>query len=179
MKRLILFLSLLIPLKLLGGYYDTPLLQIGAKLFPKIPFIEKGTQERIHTSLHLIIVASPAHQESARTFSKMLHTQYPKGINNYPLLITIVSPKEALTIKSAHAFIVMASPEESQIDPLIEHSYKNSILTLCFDPSLLKRGVLLSVHIGKSVKPYLNITALKEGGYIFEYSFIKLSTLYE
>lgn len=179
MKKLIIMLSLLIPLTLLGGYYDTPLLQIGAKLFPKITLIEKGTQERIQTSIHLVIAASPTYQENARTFSKMLQTQYPEGINNFPLRITITTPKEALQIKNTHAIILMMPPEDPQTRSLIEHSYENKILTFCFDPALLKSGVLLSLYIGKNVKPYLNITALKEGRYTFEYSFIKLSTFYE
>lgn len=179
MKKSVIMLSLLIPLTLWGGNYDTSLLQIGAKLFPKIILIEKGMQERIQTSIHLVIVASPAYQDNARNFAKMLQHQYPDGINNYTLRTTLVTPKEALQMKSIHAFILMMSPEEPQIHPLVLHSNENKILTFCFDPALLKNGVLLSLHIEKSVKPYLNITALKQGGYTFEYSFIKLSTLFE
>ncbi len=179
MKKLIIVLSFLIPITLFGGYYDTSLLQIGAKLFPKIIFIEKGTLERIQTSIHLVVVASSQYQENGRSFSKMLQTQYPEGINNYPIRITLATPKEALQIKNVHAFVLMMPPEDPQTHSIIAHSSENKILTFCFDQALLKSGVLLSLHIGKSVKPYLNITTLKEGGYTFEYSFIKLSTLYE
>lgn len=179
MKKAICFLFLLIPLTLWGGSYDTPLLQISSKLFPKILFIEKGTKERIQSSIHLVIVASPSYQETARLFSKMVQNQYPDGINDYPIQITVVSIKEAFSIKNTHGIIFMIPPDEPMLDSLIKHTYENKILTFCFNPSLLRNGVVISIYIGKNVKPYLNITALKEASFTFEYSFIKLSVPFE
>lgn len=179
MKQILCFLCLLIPLHLGGGSYDTPLLQIGSKLFPKILFIEKGTKERIQSSIQLVIVTTPSYQETARLFSNMVQNQYPEGISNIPLRITVVSPKEAFGIKNAHGIVLMTPPDEPLLDPLIKQTYENKTLTFCFNPALLKNGAVISLNIGKNVKPYLNVTAVKEASFTFEYSFIKLSTLFE
>lgn len=179
MKKLLYFFILLIPLTLFGASYDTPLLQISSKLFPKILFMEKGTKERIQTSINFVIIASPANQEAARHFSNMMQNQYPDGINEHSLRISIVSAKEAMNMKNVHGMILMMSPDEHILEALIEHTYANKILTFCFDPSLLRSGAVISVYIGKNVKPYLNISALKKASFSFEYSFIKLSVPFE
>ncbi|MDD2828655.1 MAG: hypothetical protein PHW18_03660 [Sulfuricurvum sp.] len=179
MKYLIYFFFLVIPLTLLGESYDTPLLQISSKLFPKILFMEKGTKERIQSSINLAIVTSPANQETARHFSSMVQNHYPDGINDHPIHLSIVSAKEALTMKNIHGIILMIPPDNTLLEALIQNSYENKIVTFCFDPTLLKNGALISLYIRKNVKPYLNISALKQASFTFEYSFIKLSEPYE
>lgn len=179
MKNVKYFFILLIPFTLFGISYDTPLLQISSKLFPKILFMEKETKTRIHSSINFVIIASPSNQEAARHFMTMLLNQYPEGINNIPIRVSIISTKEALNIKNVHGIIFMLSPDDPLLEPIIQYSYDTEILTFCFDPLLLRSGVIISVHIGKSIKPYLNISALKETSFNFEYSFIKLSMPYE
>ena len=179
MKKLLAFFILVIPLALFSDSYTTPLLQISSKLFPKILFMEKGTKDRIQSSINLVIVASPSNQEAARNFSSMLLKQYPDGINDHPIRISIVSIKEVLEMNNLHGIILMVPPDEISLRPLIKHTYDNKILTFCFDPSLLERGAIISLYIGKNIKPYLNVSALKQTSFTFEYSFIKLSIPYE
>ncbi|MFZ2889625.1 MAG: hypothetical protein WA010_04045 [Sulfuricurvum sp.] len=141
--------------------------------------MEKGTKERIQSSIHFVIIASPTHQEAAKHFSNLILNQYPNGINDHPIRISIVSVKEALNMKHVHGIILMIPPDETLLEPLIKHTYENKILTFCFDPSLLRYGAVISVYIGKNVKPYLNTSAIKQASFTFEYSFINLSVLYE
>lgn len=179
MKNLLYTIIFVIPLLVSAGTYDASLLQIGSKIFPKIVLIEKGTKDRVDSSIQLVIVASSLYQENAQSFSKLVQAQYPQGINGHPLRITIVSPKEGLNIDNAHGFILMLSPNDRLLEPLINHANENKILTFSFDPSLLSSGVLISLYIGKTVKPYLNIATLKHASFQFDYSFISLSILYE
>lgn len=179
MKKLLVFFILVIPLALYSESYTTPLLQISSKLFPKILFMEKGTKDRIQSSINLVIVASPSNQDAARHFSSMLLKQYPNGITDHPIRVSIVSVKEALEMHNVHGIILMVPPDDTSLKQLIEHTYENKILTFCLDPSLLGRGVVISLYIGKNIKPYLNISVLKESSFTFEYSFIKLSIPYE
>lgn len=179
MKKLLVFFILVIPLALYSESYTTPLLQISSKLFPKILFMEKGTKDRIQSSINLAIVASPSNQEAARHFSSMLLKQYPDGINDHPIRVSIVSAKEVLEMNNVHGIILMVPPEDNMLKTLIVHTYENKILTFCLDPLLLTKGAIISLYIGKSIKPYLNVSALKESSFTFEYSFIKLSIPYE
>lgn len=178
MKIVSLALSLLIPMQLFAFSCDTSLLQIGAKLFPKVLFMEKETKERIKHTIHIVIVASPTNSDNAKRFMNMVENYYPDGINNHPIRLSIIPIKEGQNIKFAHAIVLMASNEDPNIDSVISNANENQILTFSLDPALLQNGTAVSLFIGKSVKPYLNLTTLKNVPYSFEYGFIKLSVPY-
>lgn len=176
MKKIILIT--LMPFLLWGTTYDATLLQIGAKLFPKVILMEKGTNDRIQSNINLVIVTESSNKETAQRLSEMLEHQYEGMLSNHHLSLTIVSPKEALEIKNAHGFIVFMDAEDSMLLPLVEHANKSKTLTFSFDPSLLQKGVAISLYIGRNVKPYINLTTLKQVPFTFEYGFLKLSQPY-
>lgn len=173
-----IFALILIPTILLSGSYDKALLQIGAKLFPKIAFIEKGTKERIRSTLNFVIVTTPSNQASAYELREMIQRQYPNGINNFPLNLSIASARESLDMTNIHGFILLLDPNEPLLEPLMEHAYQYKILSFSLEPSLLQKGVAVSLFIGRSVKPYINTTTLKQTPFTFDYGFLKLSQPY-
>ncbi|HEX5330171.1 hypothetical protein [Sulfuricurvum sp.] len=176
MKKFI-FLTIM-PLILWGTTYDTALLQIGSKMFPKIALMEKGNQERIQSSVNLLIVTPASNKESAYRLSSMIERQYNGTLSNYALSIAVVSPKEALEIKNAHGFVLLMESEDAMLPPVLDHAHKNKIVTFSFDPALLQKGVAVSLYIGRSVKPYINLSTLKQVPFAFEYGFLKLSQSY-
>lgn len=171
-------LLIFIPFFLWGTTYDATLLQIGAKLFPKVLLMEKGTNERIQSNVNLVIVTTPANKEAAQRLSGMIERQYRDSLSNHPLIISIVSPKEGLNLKNAHGFILLMDADESILPTLLEHAHQNKILTFSFDPALMQKGSAVSIYIGRSVKPYINLSTLKQVPFTFEYGFLKLSQPY-
>lgn len=161
-----------------GFSYDTPLLQIGAKLFPKVILMEKGSKERVGSEINLIVVASDQSAEPAKRFADMVLTQYPEGINNRPIRLSIVSPKEFTLLKNTDAVILLLSSDDGRVNSILKSAFENKILTFSLDPSLLQNGTAVSLYIGKSVKPYINITTVKTVPFNFEYGFLKLSVPY-
>jgi hypothetical protein len=176
MKKII-FLFLM-PFFLWGASYDSTLLLIGAKLFPKVALMEKGTKDRIQTTLSFVIVAGASNKEAAQQLSEIIERQYNGTLSNYSLTLTTVSMKEALNIKNVHGFILLTEPDDSMLPLLLEYAHKNKTLTFCFDPALLQKGADVSLYIGRSVKPYINLTTLKQVPFTFEYGFLKLSQPY-
>lgn len=176
MKKIILLFF--IPYYLWGTIYDPALLQIGAKIFPKVAMMEKGTNDRIQSTVHFVIVATPSNKPAAHDLSEMIRRQYGEALSNYPLSVSIVSPKEALEAKNVHGFILLMESDDSMLQPLLEYAHKNKTLTFSFDPTLLQKGAAISLYIGRSVKPYINLSTLKKVPFTFEYGFLKLSQPY-
>lgn len=174
-KSILLFF---IPYLLSGATYDATLLQIGAKIFPKVTLMEKGTNERIHSSVNFLIVAPSSNKIAAHELSDMIDRQYGGMLSTHPISISIVSPKEALEIKNVHCLILLMESDDPMLSPLIEYAERGKILTFSFDPSLLQKGVAISLYIGRSVKPYINLATLKKVPFVFEYGFLKLSQPY-
>jgi len=171
-------LILLIPLLLYGTTYDATLLQIGAKIFPKVALMEKGTKERIQSTVNFVIVASPSNKAAAQRLSEIMEHQYNGILADHPLALFVVSPKEALEIKNAHSFVLLMDPDDSILPMVLEHAAKTKTLTFSFDPLLLQKGAAVSLYIGRSVKPYINLATLKQVPFTFEYGFLKLSQPY-
>lgn len=161
-----------------GFSYDTPLLQISAKLFPKVILMEKSSKERMGNEINLLIVATEQNNETAKRFSDMVQVQYPDGINNRPIKCAIVSPKEFTLPKNTDAVILMLSTDDARISPILRSTYENKILSFSMDPALLRNGTAVSLYIGKSVKPYINVATLKTVPFNFEYGFLKLCVAY-
>lgn len=176
MRKFILLL--LMPVLIWGATYDLALLQIGVKIFPKVALMEQGTKERIGSNVNFVIIATQPNKEAAQQLSTLFERQYGGVLSNYSLTIRIVSPKEALEIKNSQGFILLMEPEEGALLNVLEHAHKNKILTFCFDPSLLQKGADISLFIGRSVKPYINLSTLKQVPFTFEYGFLKLSQPY-
>jgi hypothetical protein len=99
MKKILLLVF--IPILLWGTTYDSTLLQIGAKIFPKVVLMEKGTKDRIQSSVNIVIVTTPSNKEAAQRLSEMIERQYGGALSNFELTISIVSPKEALELKKS------------------------------------------------------------------------------
>jgi len=173
-----LLLLIFIPFFLWGTTYDSTLLQIGAKLFPKVILMEKGTTDRIQSVVNLVIVTVPANKEAAQRLSGMIERQYGGILSNHSLDVSVVSPKEALSLKNVHGFILLMDADESILPTLLEHAHQNKILTFSFDSDIMKKGSAVSLYIGRSVKPYINLTTLKQVPFTFEYGFLKLSQPY-
>lgn len=173
-----IILLFLIPFLLSATTYDSTLLQIGAKLFPKIVLMEKGTKERIQTTVNIVIVTVPSNKQTAQQLAEMIERQYHGTLSNYALACSVVTAKEGLEVKNAHGFLLLMEPDESLLPLLLEQAHKNKILTFSFDPLLLPKGAAVSLYIGRSVKPYINLSTLKEVPFTFEYGFLKLSQPY-
>lgn len=174
-KFLFLFLT---PWLLYAAVYDSNLLQIGAKIFPKIILMEKGTNERIQSSVNLFIVSTNVAKSDAQRLSGMIESQYNGVLSTHPLSIAILSPKEALETKNAHGFILLMDPNDPSLSPVLDYAQRNKILTFSFDTEILQKGGAVSLYIGRNVKPYINLSTLKQVPFVFEYGFLKLSQPY-
>lgn len=176
MKKIILLI--LMPFILWGSTYDLALLQIGAKIFPKVALMEQGTRDRIQSNVNFVIITTFSNKEAAQRLLMMFERQYGGLLSNYSFTIRIVSPKEALEIKNSQGFILLMEPDDSMLPLLLESAHKNKILTFCFDSALLQKGADVSLYIGRSVKPYINLTTIKQVPFTFEYGFLKLAQPY-
>ena len=175
MIRALLILSLL-SLALWSASFDAVLLQIGGKVFPKVIMMEQRNKERIATgSLNIVIVTDEAYKGDAARLSEIIRRQYE---SNFNVNVTVNSPKEAMNSTNAHGMILLVEGKEPGLPALIDHALKTKTLTFSLNPDLLSKGVAVSLHIGKTVKPYLNLTVVRKTPFTFEYGFLKLSQPY-
>jgi len=170
-------LYLIITCNVLFAYtYEHQILQIHAKIAPRIILMSKSNTQ-ISEDIKIIIVYEKGDEDSAEIFKSFIQSNYPKGLNNRLLKIEKISydsfidaPKDSL--------VFLFDGEDFHIQKILSFAKKNSLLTMSYRNNYLDDGVLVSLYVGKSLKPYLNIQAAKESGIIFQNNLIAISKIF-
>ncbi|MEA3330922.1 MAG: hypothetical protein U9Q29_04430 [Campylobacterota bacterium] len=146
---------------------------IEAKLFPKIALLEQDIKQSSSKLLKITIVANEMDFNAAEYFKRKIELNYPNEIRE-KLIIVNISKFKPSTMQNPDVIIVLShQPKEQRTIALWAN--QNKIVSFAYDSSDLNYGILSSIYIGKSVKPYLNRKIIKEYNFIFDSYLLQLS----
>ena len=175
MKKL---LYLLLTCNIVFAYtYEHQMLQIHAKIAPRIILMSKNTRYSREENINIIIVYEDGDKNAANSFESYLNNIYPKGLNNIPLKIEKITYFNFKTAPQ-NSLIFLFDAQDANIIKVLKYCHKNKILTMSYSDKYLKYGVILSLHVGKNLKPYINLEAAKESNIIFKNNLISVSKLF-
>jgi len=158
-KCLITVLAL--TLSAIADSYNIDLINIHAKVFPKILLIDTKIDEKlVNGSIKVIILYSEKDVEAAETLKKESLRLYPI-LKEYPLQIALQEYKDFNPEEPATAYYELLGEQES-VTHINTLAQKNSRITFSYDNSYLEYGTLMSLYISSKVTPYINIEALKQ-----------------
>lgn len=172
MKKVFLFIILL-SLQLFSRQYDETLLSIEAKLFPKIVVLEQHIKQKVSSHLSFVIITQEIDQEIAQDFKSKILEAYPDKLLNKKIQIEIKSIDDVLD-RNLDA-IIFLHVEKEKLASLTSWTNRHNIVTLSYDSIDLDYGVVASIYIGKSTKPYLNTSVIKKYNFIFDSYLLRLS----
>lgn len=173
MIQRVLALLILLSLQLFARHYDDTLLSIEAKLFPKIAMLEKHIREKDSSRLSLVILSKKRDISTAKELKSKILKNYPNKILNKKVYVDIKHPRDILD-RDIDAVILLYNKEKT-IKNLLAWSNKHTILTLSYDAFDLKHGVVASIYLGKSTKPYLNTSVIKKYNFVFDSYLLSVS----
>lgn len=172
-------LLLIITCNMLYSYtYDQKLLQIDAKIAPRILYMIAANNPLPATRLCVAIVYEKGDAKAARELCRYIDLAYPEGMGDKTLNIEMISYASFEKVPENTLIFLLDAPD-SKIARVLAYAQKNRLLTMSYHERYLKKGVLISLHIGKTLKPYLNILAAKESDIIFSSTLISVSKIYK
>lgn len=177
MIQRLLTLFFLASLQVFAAQYDNTILDIEAKLFPKIAVLEKGVQEDTSPHLKLVILSQEMDLNIAESLKKKIRGSYPDTLAGKKIEISIKTDPSKISIQT-HAIITLYQSKKTLIQ-LSAWANTHKILSFSYDPADLEYGILASIHIGLSTKPYLNDTVIRENNFIFNSYLLQLSKFYK
>ncbi len=161
--------SLFLPL-LLVAQIDTNLIQIEAKLFPKILFLDKDLEKKlINNKIVIHILTQPKYQKTAELFHKLLHH---KTIFNKEILVKIYIKNPPV---KPTAYIIVA--ESEYIQKHFSNLVKNRIIFSAL-PKTIAYG-MVSIAIDHKVYPLINPKNIKAAHITFYPILFKVAKFYE
>ena len=175
MIQRVLTLLVLLSLQLFARQYDNTLLDIEAKLFPKIAMLEKNTKNISSPNLSIAIISQEIDLDIAHKLKSRILKNYPDKILNKKIVIEIRNSKDILT-KEIDAIIILHHPKEVLLS-IASWANRRNVLSFAYDAADLDYNILASIYIGKTTKPYLNTKIIKKYGFTFDPYLLQLSKL--
>ncbi len=153
------------------------MLQIHAKIAPRIILMNKNIKWDRSRKIYITILYEEGDESSADLLKSYIRKNYPNGLKNRYIQISSIlyddfknSPKNSL--------VFLFDSSEFKIDKVLAYCIKNHIITMSYSSTYLKDGVILSLHVGRNLKPYLNIKAAKQSEIIFKNTLLSVSKIF-
>ena len=168
-----LFALFTLTLQLLASNYDCTIIDIEAKLFPKIALLEKHIKDDKSKFLNISILSSEIDAYFANKFKNSLNSHYPDAISNKKIIVKTAIFHNNMLERPDAVIVLYHSPKE--LKQIAAWANQNNIISFAYDREYLKHGILASIYIGKFIKPYFNGESMKKYGFVFDSYLLQLS----
>jgi len=171
MIKRVLSLLIILSLPLFAVHYNSTVLELEAKLFPKMILLSEEIDKESQY-LEIYIIAKEIDTRSAQDMKKSIKSNYPDKIMGKEIVVSIKQFKDFAAIPDA---IIVLHHDKKELTKIALWANENRVISLAYDPSYMKHGILASIYVGKSTKPYLNAKIIQKYGFIFNPYLLKLS----
>lgn len=157
--------------------YDDTVMDIEAKIFPKIAILEEKIAQNASPYLTIAIVYKEPDYDVAQRFKQKIEATYPNKIRAKKVRVTLVE-FGSTHISDTDALLVLAH-EAQELETIAIWANKHKMLTFAYEPAYLEYGLIASIYIGRTTKPYLNAQAIKKYDFVFDSYLLQLSKFKE
>jgi len=171
MIKRVLSLFLILSLQLWATQYKPTVLELEAKIFPKMILLNLELNKKSDT-LNIYILTKEWDLYTADELKEYIELYYPKKISGKKIIVSIEVFQNFQQIPDA---IIVLKHNKKELIKIANWANKKGIISLAYDPSYMQYGILASLYIGKSTKPYLNKSIIQKYGFKFHPQLLKLS----
>jgi len=164
-----LFLSL--QLQIFASSYNSTIIELEAKLFPKMLMLSEDIYKH-NTYLHICIISQEKDMQYAKEFQMLIEKNYKEKLMNKEIKVSI---REFKNISNYPDGLIVLNHPDEELLRIANWANSNKIVSLAYDPSYLEFGILGSIYIGVSTKPYLNKHTIKKYKFMFNPYLLELS----
>lgn len=153
------------------------LLKIHAVLVPKIYLMDYNFKEKLKdNSITIAILYDSSSYRSAVLLKDKIETKYHQKIESYKIK-TVLLPYSKATKSYANLYYLFPTTTEN-IKTVISQAQQLKALTFSYSKSDLKDGIMLSLEVGKKVRPIINLRAVKSNDITLRPVLLKISNMY-
>jgi len=176
----VLFLFILLlptPLVRAAGLSDD-LLRIHANLLPKTVLMDYNFEQKLDGRTILIdIICRKSNWYYAQKLKQYILEKYVNGIGDLPVEVQIRDYADTALLQKPASLYYFLSAAPEQIRQTLKYVPDNR-LVFVYDPQSLQYGAHIGLHIGRHIKPVINVDALKADNITLRPALVKISDLY-
>lgn len=165
---------------LFSSTLNNSLLEIHATLMPKILLLENNIKQKIkNNKIHITIAYEQNNYKDMKFLKQSIKRKYPDGISGYEIDVDLIEYAnfEKCDINTNLLYIFPSS--KKNIDNMVKEYKACHAITFASDKEYLDNNVMLSIDLGKKVKPIINLKAVKESGISFRPILLSISKVYK
>ncbi len=156
--------------------YNTEIIGIHAKVFPKILLIDTKIDEKlVNGAIKVIILYTEEDIKIANSLKEEMLSFYP-SLKEHPFQITVKEYKEFDATEAVTAYYQLLGDKESVLS-VNKSAQENSLITFSYDKNYLDYGTLMSLYISNKVSPYISLESLKQSNIILDNVIYKIAKI--
>ncbi len=160
-----------------GTTINSSILKIHATIVPKLYLMDYSYREKTKNDMITIaLIYTKIDYKNALLLKNKIDYKYSKGLKSYKVR-TVVIPYEKVDSCNANIYYTFPSKFEN-IKKVIRQADENEALTFAYLENDLKYGIMISLNIGKKVKPVLNLDAIRLYNISFRPILLDISSIY-
>ncbi len=178
MSRLLVVLVVLS--QALFAYEDKDvMLNIHAKIIPRIVLMSKVRQVDHNGTITIVLLYEKRARNDAESLKKKILQNYPNGLSKRQLKIQLrYIDTFTATAAPSGSLLFVCDIDEHKIASLVNMVTDKGLITMSLRESAIDLGVMVSLHVGRYVKPIINPKAAKKAGITFSNNLIRISKIY-
>jgi hypothetical protein len=176
LKKLLFLLGLFTVL-LYGYAYNDKLLQVYAKIIPRIALMMHPGETLPGNNIGICLLYEKGDEEGAQRLSETIRAAYPDGLRYRTLALSLFPYGEHRFCRDSH-LLFLFDTDEARMRKSLDFAKAHRIPTMSYSSRFLDSGVMLSLYLGKTVRPYLNLEAAKENGFTPDSLLVRISKIY-
>ncbi|WP_428738441.1 hypothetical protein [Sulfurimonas sp.] len=171
------FSFIVFSIQLFAYSYDNAIIEIEAKLFPKIAVLEKTTQKEKTDTLQVYIVHTEVDHDTAQKFKTSIEKFYSEKLINKKISVSIII-QEQLSLTQEGMLIVLYHPTKN-LKEIAQWANEHHRISFIYDYLEIEYGFLGSIYADQEIKPYLNRQTIQKYNFNFDTYLLGLSKFYE
>ena len=157
---------------------NNSILKIHASIMPKIFLLAHGFENDIHNNTILISIAhNQTNKKSAIYLKNEIKSKYKK-LNSYDIEVKTINYKDINRCNKTTNILYLLPTNNEDLKQAVNIAKKCHALTFSYAIDDLENNAMVSVNIGKKVKPILNLSAIKESNLSFRPVLLSISEIY-
>ena len=171
MMQRVFSLLLLLQVYIFAAHYNPTIIELEAKLFPKMLVLSEELKKDA-PNLYICIITKETDMRHAQLFKEIIQKNYKEKLTGKNVVVTIRNFDD---IEHYPDGIIVLQHTQKEIERIANWANANKIVSFSYDPTYLEHGILASLYIGVSTKPYLNREIIKKYKFRFNPYLLELS----
>ncbi len=176
MKRF--FLLLLFCNALQAYIYNDSLLLIYAKIVPRIMLLDHTNKKTIQEQ-KLCILYEKGDRPVAEKLKKLIRQNLPAQIQSSFRVNTEPYDEESDKNCIGSTALMLLDAQTEKITETLKLAKRRRLLTFSYSNSLLKKGAVISLLVGKEIYPIVNIKAVKSSSLKLDPMLFQIAKIYD